>query len=175
MKLKKLLLNSACVLVFLLEASANASPINWVLQGVTFDDGGTLSGTFSTDSVSGSLLSFDLTTTAGSVFSGFHYDISNSSLCINCSTGAPIGVAIEDSLQDRYLNLHFNNPLTLGGVDILSTNNSFEFECVNCSSANVRNILTGNATTQTVPEPTTVWLLGAGLLGLMGVARCKAT
>jgi hypothetical protein len=63
-----------------------AAPIQWNISNATFDDGGQLYGTFTTDIISGSLsvLDFDITTTAGSypngygiMRSGFEYKFSD--------------------------------------------------------------------------------------------------
>jgi hypothetical protein len=57
-------------------APVQASVINRTLEGVTFDDDGTASGTFSTDSSTGRLVSYGITTTAGStpLGGGMEYD-----------------------------------------------------------------------------------------------------
>jgi hypothetical protein len=53
---------------------AQASVIDWTLQNVVFSDGGSASGTFSTDSATGDVLNFDITTTSGSKLGGTVYD-----------------------------------------------------------------------------------------------------
>jgi hypothetical protein len=43
------------------------------LEGVTFDDGGNANGTFSTDSSTGDIVSYDITTTTGTAVLGAVY------------------------------------------------------------------------------------------------------
>ena len=56
---------------------AQAVPITWTFTGVTFDDGGTASGTFVYDPALGKVLSAvtatNITTTAGTTLSGYTY------------------------------------------------------------------------------------------------------
>ena len=44
-----LLMGAAMALTLIASAPAQAVTLNWTLQGVQFNDGGTASGTFSTD------------------------------------------------------------------------------------------------------------------------------
>ena len=71
--MKKLVIGSVALAISVaLSAPVQASIIDWTLEGVTFDDGGTASGTFSTNSSTGDIVSYDITTTAGSNSSGRH-------------------------------------------------------------------------------------------------------
>jgi hypothetical protein len=170
--MNKLLIGSAA-LAILAAASApvHASVIDWTLEGVTFDDGGTASGTFSIDSSTGHLLSYDITTTAGSVLGGMTYDAStvfvveygvygpNSFLLF--TLGGPTG--------SEYITLEFLNPLTSGGVDPIVAgydpiSNTGSYECYNC--APFRLVTAGEATTSPVPEPATWAMMLAGFAGL---------
>ena len=94
---------------FLLTAPVQAAAINWTLSGVTFDDGGTAGGIFSTDSGTGGLLSWDITTMTGSTLSGFHYDGTTSVSFGNLSGGNSFIVA--ENNTTRYFNFSFVNPL----------------------------------------------------------------
>jgi hypothetical protein len=67
----------------MLVSNAHASTIDWTLKNVTFNDGGVLTGTFSTDSASGDLLSYNLSTTAGSILGGFNFNVSDSHILGN--------------------------------------------------------------------------------------------
>lgn len=169
MLLKRLILVSATCTAALFFSSANAATIQWSLSGVTFDDGGTASGTFSTDSVSGNLLSYNLTTSAGSTLPGFNYNASNSSIYGNNVFSVNSFLLTNNSpFAIPYLNLSFQNSLTTaaGATDALINNNSWE--CNNCSS--VRYITGGEAVSSAVPEPETYAMLLVGL-GLMGFLR----
>ena len=55
--------------------AASATPLVWTLSGVTFDDGGTASGSFVYDADTSQFSAVELTTTTGSVLPGatFHY------------------------------------------------------------------------------------------------------
>ncbi len=57
----------ALLVLGLASAAASASPVAWTLQGVTFTDGGTASGSFVYDATTNTYSSVNITTTAGSV------------------------------------------------------------------------------------------------------------
>ena len=142
--------------------AAHADTIQWTLSGVTFDDGGTASGIFSTDSITGGLLSYDLTTTSGTTRAGFHYDTSDSTFYgDNVFADNSFLITANEPFAHPYLNLAFQNALTGHGVDALVTDVSYE--CDNCGAG--RMVTAGVATA--VPEPETYGMLLAGL-GLMG-------
>ena len=63
----------AALLSIILGGTARADLIDWTLNGVTFDDGGTASGTFRVNTVIRQVISWDITTTTGSVVSGHHF------------------------------------------------------------------------------------------------------
>ena len=56
-----------------LSISAAAAPISWFLDGVTFDDGGTASGSFVYDASTNAFSNIAIATTAGSIRSGSPY------------------------------------------------------------------------------------------------------
>jgi hypothetical protein len=53
-------------IVALFSASANATPVVWYLSGVTYDDGGTASGSFTYDADTNTYSAISVSTTAGS-------------------------------------------------------------------------------------------------------------
>ena len=86
--MKKLLIGSVALAISIAaSAPVLASVINWTLEGVTFDDGGTASGTFSTDLSTGDIVSYDITTTTGTAVLGAVYDPSNAPFVANTYPG----------------------------------------------------------------------------------------
>lgn len=151
---------------------AKAVTLIWTLSGVKFDDGGTASGTFATDSTTGDLLTYNIDTTAGSTLGAFHYDPSTSLIFgNNVFTSNSFVVVKTDST--KYINFAFVNPLTTGGIDAFKLGGfPNSYECNNCGS--VRNVTAGVATTGAVPEPASWALLVVGF-GLVGVATRRRT
>jgi hypothetical protein len=163
----------------LLAASASAIPakatttLAWTLSGVTFDDGGTATGTFTTDSTNGNLVSYDLFTTAGLSLGAFHYDATTSEKNGD-NFFTPNSFLISDTNGARYIDLAFVNPLTSGGVDALVIGQN-SFELINFGA--IRNVTAGFATTSvtaSVPEPLS-WALMVVGFGLVGVAARRRT
>ena len=65
------LAGAACA--FLLAGFALAEPVVWTLNGVTFNDGGTASGSFTYDAGTNTFSSINITTTMGSIRGGATY------------------------------------------------------------------------------------------------------
>ena len=163
-----LLMGAAMARTLIASAPAQAVTLNWTLQGVQFNDGGTASGTFSTDSTSGNLISFNIATTAGSTLAGAIYDPATSFIFgDNFYSANSFLLATTTPFAKPYLNLSFANPLTSGGVNMLNLGGILagSWECMNCSP--IRNVTAGYATT--VPEPASWALMIAGF-GLTGAA-----
>jgi hypothetical protein len=58
--------------------SAHATPVVWNLSGVTFEDGGTASGSFTYDADTGAYSAISISTTAGTVITtAMDYDVTN--------------------------------------------------------------------------------------------------
>jgi PEP-CTERM motif len=145
--------------------SAQAATLNWTLHDVTFDDGGSASGTFSTDSTTGDVIAFDITTSAGTTLGGITYDwVTSLLLGDDIATSNSFMIATRN--LDYYLEFAFANPLTSGGVDALVTSGEPDgsWECNNCSP--MRDVTGGFASTAPEPASWALMLVGFGALGL---------
>lgn len=162
-----------CVLGVLLAVSnlANASPIVWTLENVVFaSDNATASGTFTVDSVTGSLLAIDILTTQGNeppafgTFPAGTYDTLSDVTIFDPTAGLLYG----DSGSG--LELDFSSPLASGGPINVG---GFEAAMVN-GSPNYRNISSGYViadSPSTVPLPASLPLMLTGLVLLALVKK----
>jgi len=124
------------VAIIALGTAANAFPITWVLQGVTFNDGGTASGSFAYDDVTNTYSNVNITTTAVSgSLPGATYTFtifSPSSTHIDFVTVAPSGTT--PPVGDTEFFLTFASPL-VQGVASVSLTPGFESAENTCTSA----------------------------------------
>ena len=170
---------AAAALVGMAGAASAATPVTWNVTGV-FNDGGTLSGTFTMDEYDFLLSDFSLTTTAGSLEPGFTYTAGNAYFSNTNPDYAPTPIYID--FQPQYFsNLHiqFANDLGVAAPtnQIIGGYQGPSFECLNSWSCPapgfdgyaVRYLVSGEATlvADAVPEPAT-WasmILGLGAIG----------
>jgi len=147
------------------EASAN---IMYTFSGVTFDDGGTLTGTFLTNDTFNNLLDFDITTSPATNL-GFHYTPATFD---DSSTSLPAVIVLNNPpTLDEILQVTFSGGLTAAGASITIGN----FDSFEQGPGGARRVITAGAaivSTTSVPEPSTIALAGIGALaGLLGYLR----
>ncbi len=158
-------------------AGAQALPITWTLQGVTFDDGGTASGDFTLNQYGFLSSSSIITTSVVNGFSGNTYLFPGGSINPNFDVSPPNTFRITFQADSTHaLSLDFlysldSNNLTINPLK-LNLSSSFECEgsysCYNGSGGTIRYVRSGGV----IPEPTTLGLLLIGAAG--AVARMRA-
>lgn len=143
-------------LTFFLAAGQASANVTYTFSGVTFADGGTLTGTFTTNDPLSALVDFDITTSSGSDI-GFHYTPAT----IDSSSTSLPSILVFHDLNDKTLQVTFDGGLSATGSPILiGTFDSFEQ-----NRLSRRDIVAGQVAV--VPEPETYAMLLAGL-GLLG-------
>ena len=149
------------LLAFCLAAGQASANIAYTFAGVTFSDGGTLNGTFTTNDAITSLLDYNITTSPAADI-GFNYTTATAG---SSSTSLPFILVLSTASLDNILQVTFSGLTAAGGGITLGTFDSFE----QTLSAR-RDIVSGEViVAAAVPEPETYAMLLAGL-GLMGFA-----
>jgi len=162
---------------------ALADGITWNLSGVTFDDGGTASGSFVYDAATNTYSAIDVTTSAFGLRPPVTYT-SFSDVALPSNTGFLFGPnSGGDFTGASFLMWLFDSPLTdLGGtvqVSIPPPIDSIEAICgdpgCSDSAASFRSVSGGEVIAAVAtPEPSTFLLVSMGLIALLaGVAIRK--
>jgi hypothetical protein len=161
---------------------ASADGITWTLSGVTFDDGGTASGSFVYDAVTNMYSAIDVTTSAFGTRLPFTYT-SFSGVASPSNTGFLFGPSSGDFTGASFLMWLFDAPLTNSGgivqVSIPPPGDSIEALCgdpgCSDSAATFRTVTGGEVvgTAVATPEPATFSLVGMGLVALLAGAAIR--
>jgi PEP-CTERM motif len=137
----------------------------FTLSGVTFDDGGVANGTFTTDNGLTNLLSYDITTSGGTV-PGFEYTQANT---VSFSS-LPSILVVETSDQSEILQLTFSGLTAAGAPITLGTADSFEQEVIGVNDSVHRDVTGGSVVgAGAVPEPSSLALVGTAALAGLGL------
>ena len=159
---------SALALALCLGAGQASANIIYTFSGVTFDDGGTLTGTFTTNDTFNSLIDFNITTSPGAGGLGFHYTLGTSD---SSSTSLPSIIVVNTPpLLDNILQVTFSSLTAAGSPILLGNFDSFE------QHLTARRVITGGEAivAAAVPEPSTLSMAGLGLLGIFFLRRRRA-
>jgi hypothetical protein len=159
--MKRLL--AAVAFVLSLAANPASANIDFSLSGATLSDGGTLTGTFTTNDALNTLLNYDFTTSGGAL-TGFEYTPATAP--VNLSS-LPFIIVVETAALDQILQITFQGGLTATGGPILIG----QFDSFEQVNGQARQIGAGEAGVAAVPEPATIVLLAFGALGLLTGVR----
>jgi hypothetical protein len=158
--------------------STQAAVVTWTLEGVTFDDGTEVTGTFDYDADTDVYSNWNLQTQTGWL-AGFNYNPESSAVEAFDSYSKHLEIYTSYGYPDidRVFLLHFASSLTNGGGTVevtdtrpycFPTSSSCEIDFIDNKGRRV----TGGRVSA-VPIPAAVWLFGSALAGL-GWFRRKA-
>jgi hypothetical protein len=133
----------------------------FTLSGVTFADGGTATGTFTSNDALNALVTYDITTSGGGATFDFHYTPGTT---ISTPTSLPNILVLETSSLSHLIEITFLPPLTVAGAPIEKGDNiSFEQD-----PTGAHRLVTAGSVVAAVPEPSSLLMAGAAALAGLG-------
>ena len=161
-------------LILAINSAVSADPIVWTVSG-TWNDGGSVNGSFTYDADTNTYSNVLLTTTPGSsVTPGHTYSVPSDTFQITTATRLAI-YNHDPVFNTSYIRLTLKEAMTNAGGFIkmdLTSNSSFECTLDSDRSCDTFRVMTSNNFV-TTPEPSTALLLGGGLLGFAIRGRRK--
>jgi hypothetical protein len=154
--------------LLLASAKAQAAPVFWTLDGVTFADGATASGSFVFDADTLVYSDIDVTTTDGPVLSGTSYEFEHTTFP-TAATRLIVADSLPLAIGVHAMNLTFADALTNAGGVVALSGFGIEGLCTSAFCGGVdpfRNVAAGSVRGTPVPEPAAIVLLAAGLCAL---------
>jgi PEP-CTERM motif len=163
------------VVLLTFSTHAGAIPRNWTLSDVTFNDGGTATGSFTFDAdTSPPALSTWSISVAGGGITPFTY---NPTTLLGVAVPSLLVACGGDPTDPRCIVFNLLTPMTgVGGTVTIDSGNSFED--ASGLPPQLRDIASGCFTTTgacvtAVSEPSTLLLLGSGLAGVAAALRLR--
>jgi hypothetical protein len=154
--------------VLICAAAAQASPVIWDLQGLTFSDGASGTGYFVFDADIRKFVDWNIVTTSSGTFAGYLYT-PLTSIAVADSAGCLAGFAAD--AHAPFLCLNPASPLIAGATpDLLpSSNETYLSSRRFVSSGVLVDPPAGGGAT--VPEPATIGSIAFGIIAVIGFIR----
>ena len=150
-------------------ATSASADITWTLNDVTFTNGNTATGFFTTNDAVTTIGSFNIDVTGPATAAAFTATIADSA-----DLPSEVGFAI--SGFSEFMNLYTISPLTSAGGTVLLTNPSppsiISADCPGCGQLILKS---DTELIGVTPEPLSLVLFGTGLLLIAGLVRRRRT
>jgi hypothetical protein len=154
----------ACSMAMLIAAPASAA-VTFVLQDVTLQGGGSLIGGFTLSDDLTTLLTLDITSTAGD-FLGYHFNEMTYGLADVTAGQMPVNSSFRLDTPDHELQIIFGH-LTTAGASLSDRSSEHSQAAGNRLVTGGSIVAQAAAATGAVPEPAT-WVMMIGGFGLAG-------